>query len=165
MWKLSRSFSLLLLVLIASLFQSSTAARKLAGGYGPISNYDDPMIVNAAKFAILELFAETQDYDENKPSYAFMSPSFSGDQQAFVPQIAGGSQQVVAGLNLKLTLMVLQVVDGDLEYSACLGAMEVQIYLKLDESMEVTEWGDELTCDQAQVLLEDRLMDEKNEGN
>ena len=41
------------------------------------------------------------------------------------------------------------------------------MYLKLDETMEVTEWGDELTCDQAQVLLEDRLMNEqkKNDGN
>ncbi|CAJ1948529.1 unnamed protein product [Cylindrotheca closterium] len=162
MWKLTNFISSLLLVLIASLFQSSAASRRqLVGGYGPISDLSDPMVANAAKFAILELFAIEND---DMP-YEFMS-SLQGDQQAFVPRVVRGSEQVVAGLNLKLTLMVLEVVEPVSGESLCRGAMEVQIYLALDQSMEVTEWGDEFTCDQAQVLLEDRLMDEENnEGN
>ena len=163
MWKLNTLLSLLS-VLVASLLQPSNATtrRHLVGGYGPIPDLDDPMVANAAKFALLELFAMDEKYSDTPP-YAFMAP-LKGDQQAFVPQVVRGSEQVVAGLNLKLTMMVLEVDPASGE-SVCQGAMEVQVYLALDQSMEVTEWGDELTCDQAQVLFEDRSMDEQNEGN
>ena len=72
----------------------------------------------------------------------------------------------MAGLNLKLTLMIMKVDENEESEAVCQGAMEVQMFLSLDQSMEVMEWGDELTCDKAQVLLEGRLMDgDEDEGN
>lgn len=149
------------MALIATLLHSSnattTTTRDLVGGYGPILDMEDPMIVNAAKFALLKLF-------EDKP-YDFLNP-LEGDQEAFVPLVVSGSKQVVAGLNLILILMIQKVDESGTKAPVCQGAMEVEVYLKLDETMEVTEWGDEFTCDQAQVLLEERLRnEEKNGGN
>ena len=144
-------FSVLFLLVVATLVPSSQANRELVGGYGPIPDLEDPMVVDAAKFAFLELFAA-----EEKP-YEFLN-EIEGDHEAFVPVIVDGSEQVVAGLNLKLDLMI-QKVDETSGDKVCEGAMEVEIYLSLDQTMEVTEWGDEFTCDEAQELLEARDMD------
>jgi len=154
------SFLLLAVLIISTLVPSSNATntRELVGGYGPIPDLEDPMVVNAAKFAFLELFAA------NEKPYDFVT-EMEGDHEAFVPLIVAGSEQVVAGLNLKLTLMI-QKVDESSGETFCRGAMEVEVYLNLDQTMEVTEWGDEFTCDEAQAFLEDRLKnEEKNGGN
>lgn len=148
-------------LLATTMLPRTNAQRGMVGGYNPIQDYDEPEIKSAAKFAFLELFLMEPDL----MPYKFMSPIIEGegDQQAYMPKIVSGSQQVVAGLNLKLTLMVVKATPKMPE-EVCQGGMDVEMYLKLDRTMEVMEWGDEYNCDQAQHLLEFRLIDEKNEG-
>jgi len=125
----------------------TNAQRDMVGGYTPIpvQDYNEPRIKSAAQFAFLELFL----MEPELMPYKFMSPIIEGegDKEAYLPKTVSGSQQVVAGLNLKLTIMVVKV-NPKMQEEICQGGMDVQIYLKLDQTLEVTEWGNEYNCDQ-----------------
>jgi len=146
--------------LLATTMLPHTNARETVGGYNPVQDYEQPLITTAAQFAFLELFLMEPEI----LPFKFMSPIIEGegDKEAFVPKIVSGIEQVVAGLNLRLTLMVVKVNPRKQE-EICQGGMDVQMFLELDYTMEVTEWGDEYTCDQVEKLLEFRLIDEEDE--
>mmetsp|Transcript_7812 Transcript_7812/g.12063 ORF Transcript_7812/g.12063 Transcript_7812/m.12063 type:complete len:223 (+) Transcript_7812:81-749(+) len=64
-------------------------------------------------------------------------------------------QQVVAGLNYKLTIALLKD-------STCLGALKVTVYDRFGD-LRVTKWGDQLTCDDVQDLLTEVMQVEESE--
>mmetsp|Transcript_26162 Transcript_26162/g.39546 ORF Transcript_26162/g.39546 Transcript_26162/m.39546 type:complete len:217 (-) Transcript_26162:1081-1731(-) len=62
-------------------------------------------------------------------------------------------QQVVAGLNYKLTIALMKD-------STCLGALKVTVYDRFGD-LRVTKWGDQLTCDDVQDLLTEVMQVEE----
>jgi len=144
--------------LLATTMLPHTNAREIVGGYNPVQDYEDPLITTAAQIAFLELFLMEPEI----LPFKFMSPIIEGegDKEAFVPKIVSGIEQVVAGLNLRLTLMVVKVNPSQQE-EICQGGMDVQMFVELDNTMKVTEWGDEYSCEEVEKLLEFRLIEEE----
>jgi len=147
--------------LLATTMLPHTNAREIVGGYNPVQDYEDPLITTAAQIAFLELFLMEPEI----LPFKFMSPIIEGegDKEAFVPKIVSGIEQVVAGLNLRLTLMVVKVNPSQQE-EICQGGMDVQMFVELDKTMKVTEWGDEYSCEEVEKLLEFRLIEEEAEA-
>jgi hypothetical protein len=54
---------------------------------------------------------------------------------------------VVAGLNYKLTIALMKD-------SICLGALKVTVYDRFGD-LRVTKWGEQLTCEDVQELLDE----------
>jgi hypothetical protein len=104
----------------------------LAGGYSPIKKLDDPMIVEAAGYALQTL----QSPSTSPYGFGTSASSF---------QILEASQQVVAGLNIRLTL---SFQDESLD---CVGACSVTVYNKFGV-LSISQWNKELTCLEAEGL-------------
>lgn len=135
----SASFLLLTVLL---LFTSSTSAmRKLLGGWSSTS-VDDPSITEAAEFCFQSLIETAQERD-----YSFAPQT---DPSLHRLKVIQASQQVVAGLNIRLTMMVVEKSGDD----KCLGAFSAKIYDHFGD-YSVTEWGEEITCAQAKTILEE----------
>lgn len=139
-WELLRLF-------FGTLLTSGLAQQQppLAGGYSP-SKVDDPIILEAAEFALDSLLvAHTKTSTRHNYSFAPAKTS--------QPRVIQASQQVVAGLNFLVTIMVTQEED-------CVGAFTVTIYNHFGD-LSVTNWGGEYTCEQAWGMLE---ADNDSEG-
>ena len=104
----------------------------LAGGYSPVNKLDDPMIVEAAGYALQTL----QSPSSSPYGFGTSASSF---------QILDASQQVVAGLNIRLTL---SFQDESLD---CVGACRVTVYNKFGV-LSISQWNKELTCQEAEGL-------------
>jgi hypothetical protein len=121
-----------------SLLGSSTAEllqkrRAMPGGYSPVA-VDNEFVVEAATFAVSELLTSGTTY------------SFSlAANEYYNVKVVEASQQVVAGLNFRLTLLV----QGS--NKSCVGAFQTTIYNHFGD-LEVTKWGDELSCTEAERL-------------
>ena len=61
-------------------------------------------------------------------------------------EIVQASQQVVAGMNYKLTIALF---DGD---GNCQGAFKCTVYNHFGD-LSVTTWGDEVSCEEANALI------------
>jgi hypothetical protein len=144
--------SILLLLLSFLLCWSPSSAQQqerrripprqpVAGGYSPAKDLEDETVVEAAEFALTVLLSSlNQNY-----AYSFVPTSVCK------PIILEASQQVVAGLNIKLTILL---VDEDYaENSSCLGAFAVTVYNRFGD-LSVTDWGREYTCEEAMVMME-----------
>lgn len=114
--------------------------RPMAGGWTE-SDLDDPMVLEAADF-LLRTFL-----DDPSPRYSFQGTT-SWPPTAKVIQ---ASQQVVAGMNFQLTLLVQSSSSSGCD---CLGAFTATVYNRFGE-LSVTEWKEELTCSQAKLLMEE----------
>lgn len=111
----------------------------LAGGYSPVGRLDDPMVVEAAGYALQSL---------QSPS---TSPyGFGSSASSF--QIIDASQQVVAGLNIRLTL---SFQDESLD---CVGACRVTVYNQFGV-LSINQWNKELTCQEIEG------MEDESEGD
>jgi hypothetical protein len=115
----------------------------LAGGYSP-ANADDPVVVEAAEFAVTSLSSSPYSFARMAESSASASSS------SYTPRVLQASQQVVAGLNIKLTIMGIQKNPED----ACVGAFAATIYNHFGD-LSVTAWGREYSCEEAYEFLEE----------
>lgn len=118
--------------------------RPMAGGWAN-SDRDDQMVVEAAEFLFKSLL------EERPEQYSFLkefeSDTTTPSQTSM--KILQASQQVVAGMNFQLTLMITSAPDGD-----CLGALTAIVYNRFGE-MSVTDWKEELSCAEAKIMLEE----------
>eukprot|EP00548_Thalassiothrix_antarctica_P007858 CAMPEP_0194135594 /NCGR_PEP_ID=MMETSP0152-20130528/5701_1 /TAXON_ID=1049557 /ORGANISM="Thalassiothrix antarctica, Strain L6-D1" /LENGTH=116 /DNA_ID=CAMNT_0038831913 /DNA_START=214 /DNA_END=564 /DNA_ORIENTATION=- len=110
----------------------------LVGSYH-IANRDDDQVKEAAQFAV-QLLASNNRYN-----------GFNFDDSTTVHvSIIKALQQVVAGMNYKLTL---EIKDGD-GNGECLGAFDVTIYDRFGD-LSVTNWGEEYDCERVQKIKEE----------
>jgi Cystatin domain len=128
----------------------STEGRRtvMAGGYRECPDLQNPRLQEVAKFATSQQLPE---------QYTFSSLPASTLSKMSV-KIVRASQQVVAGMNYRL-LLLLVATDGSSSSSeqpalgSCVGAFTVTVYDRFG-TLEVTSWGEELECSKAKALLE-----------
>ena len=113
-------------------------APPIVGGYAP-AKIDDPMVVEAAEFAVKSLASS---------KYLFADAALI---ESFKPRIVQASQQVVAGMNYKLLVMIHN--EGPEEDVVCFGAFFVTIYNQFG-NLSVTNWGREYSCEESYEILE-----------
>jgi hypothetical protein len=115
---------------------------QVVGGYSPAKDLEDETVVEAAEFALTVLLSSL---NKKKLAYSFVPTS------ACKPIILEASQQVVAGLNIQMTILL---VDEDYEEnSSCVGAFAVTVYNRFGD-LSVTGWGREYTCEEAMLMME-----------
>jgi hypothetical protein len=137
---------------------SATAMQQrrppMAGGWTE-SKLDDPMVLEAADFLFRALI------EERPPQYSFLQSitatktTTTALQLPAVPVIIQASQQVVAGMNFQLTLLVQSSPSSSSSGGDCLGAFTGTVYNRFGD-LTVTDWKDELSCAQAKIILEKR---------
>ena len=136
--------------------------NNLPGGYHFV-DVQDTRVIEAANFALETLVGQ----DQKKSSYAFQSllneSGVGGDGNGDAnnndniakPVVLRASQQVVAGMNYRLTIALLNSV-GD-----CLGGFKCIVYNRFGE-LSVTTWGDEVSCEDALNLLNENSAKEED---
>lgn len=109
------------------------------GGYWAVEDYTDARVVNAANMAVSQL-----------TTTATVTYSFAAGLQGrnVTHKIVKAFQQVVAGMNYRFVLML-----EDMDTSECLGAFAVTVYDNFG-TLQVTAWGQEVSCERAQANLE-----------
>lgn len=112
--------------------------KRMPGGYSPAS-VEDEMVLEAAKFAVQALSEE----QGGQLSFEFLKRISLNESKVVILKAA---QQVVAGMNYKLTIAL---VDGD---GQCQGAFKVTLYNRFGD-LSVTKWDEELSCDAAKELM------------
>lgn len=112
---------------------------QLVGGFKPVTYLEDCGFAEAAGYALYELEHSQQ---QQQQQYSFQL------DKTCQPQIIAASQQVVAGINYKMIIVVRNHDTTD-----CMGAFLVTIYNDLG-NFKVTEWGREYSCAEAKVILE-----------
>mmetsp|Transcript_16457 Transcript_16457/g.28694 ORF Transcript_16457/g.28694 Transcript_16457/m.28694 type:complete len:154 (+) Transcript_16457:152-613(+) len=143
--------TLLLSVLVSEWFENAAARlihatrqaqeeqSPLVGGYKKVENLQDPMIAEAATFALKTV------QDQSVSPYSFGS-------EAVGFQIIDAWEQVVAGINIRMALMFQDGNDN------CVGACSVTVYNHFG-TLSVSNWNKEVTCREA------KEMTEQKEGN
>ena len=120
----------------------------MPGGWQP-SDVDDPSVVEAAQFALTAMLSQ-QPSEQNAYPYSFTLVS----THQYKPVIVEASQQVVAGMNFRLTILIQDTVEGK-----CVGAFTTTIYNHFGQ-LSVTDWGDEMTCKVAQGISAAQKLEE-----
>ena len=126
----------------------------------------------AVDFCLSELTASssttTTTTTKNKaaaPSYSFLATGEDNggggsSSNALKGQAVRGYQQVVAGMNYRLVVVVRrqqEQSEGDAEAaddSEPIGAFAVTVYVRFDGEMSVTKWGKEVDVAKAMEMLE-----------
>jgi hypothetical protein len=133
-----------LLCLLLSLWSVATSANLLAprrmmgpmvGGYTPV-DVQDEQVQAVAQFAVQALAFSQAPY-----SFSLTSSK----HHDYKPKVVSASQQVVAGMNYRLTI-ICQDSKGK-----CVGAFSTVVYNQFG-AMSVTTWGDELSCHEAELI-------------
>ncbi len=119
--------------------QHRSLATPLDGGWSD-SKFDDPMVLEAATFCLQALQSGVADTEQTKPEYSFTASTTS------TAKIIKASHQVVAGINYRLTIMVL-------EAEICIGVFEATIYDRFGD-FSVSKWKKEVSCTEGKILLE-----------
>ena len=114
---------------------SQMERRTMPGGYA-LAQIDSPQVVMAASFAVSSL---------SEAPYSFASNVSA--EAGYVVKVAKAWQQVVAGMNFRL-VVVVENATGE-----CIGSFSVSVYDRFG-SLSVTKWGKEVGCAQAEGLLE-----------
>jgi hypothetical protein len=134
--------NLVLFTTLLALFFHSTGAgmsqmerRTMPGGY-TLAQIDSPQVVTAASFAVSSL---------SEAPYSFASNV--GAEAGYVVKVAKAWQQVVAGMNFRL-VVIIENATGE-----CIGSFTATVYDHFGE-LSVTKWGKEVGCAQAKGLLE-----------
>lgn len=120
------------------------------GGYSPISDLDDQELTKAATFAVQEASKLDQKY------------SFRVSASESSAKVVLASEQVVAGLNLRMIIMVTKNKDSTGGEESCQGAFVATVYNHFG-SLEVTDWGKEYSCQEV-LLLQEGESKQKNDG-
>ena len=125
--------------------------RRLVGGYQPVKDIDDEGVRHAAQFAVQELRRQ-----DTPGPYSFDLPAEIAVENI---KIVRAFYQVVAGLNYRL---VLALVNDDATTTAsdgCMGAFAVTVYDHFGD-LSVTNWGKEIDCAAAMAALENDDLDD-----
>ena len=128
---------------------------------------DDPVVSQAAQFAVNQLCRWRRNCNRRRgvrqpdgtiittleacDGYSFFSDMQCGSMRAnrSTAMVVEAPQAVVAGMKYDLTIVVED------ELGECVGAFEVVVFQNLRGRRRITEWGDELTCEEAMDLLEE----------
>jgi hypothetical protein len=97
----------------------------VVGGWTPVTDFEKSPVPEAADFAFQELTSASSSYSITE------DPEKSGDVAGF--EVVGASQQVVAGLNIRMDMVFTDSSGG------CLGAGTVVVYDQFGD-MSVTSW-------------------------
>jgi hypothetical protein len=146
-------YTLLLLLAIAILPASMADAKPIhytsrPGGYAPIPDLRADRIAGVASWAVQSLRSADTAASVNAAHYSFVSQLPTNDNELTIA-VVQGSQQVVAGMNYQLTLVLSSTESQD----DILGAFVVTVYDKFG-SLSVTNWGREVPLSEAKSLLE-----------
>ena len=157
------------------------SSRRMPGSFAAIPQVrHDPRVRAVARFAVRAVREQ-----QLPPPYAFvMDDSSLVEEDATEPVVVRGWQQVVAGLNYKLAIVLvkvpqrLDVDDGTKriaststatattsiapEWNDIVGGFSVTVYDHFGE-LSVTKWGNEISLQQAKAMLEN--VDEFGEGD
>ena len=123
--------------------QMQQQSQPLAGGWAE-SKLDDPMVLEAADF----LFRTLLEQPSSRYSFLHTTSATKPTATSATARVIQASQQVVAGMNFQLTLLVQSSSDQD-----CMGAFTATVYNRFGD-LSVTDWREELTCGQAKILME-----------
>ena len=134
---------------------SKPLASKKVGAYAPVQDLRSPDLLDAADYAIQQMLPVSGEGMNNAKSEGF-AYSFLPFTDAYVPRILRASQQVVAGLNWNMTVMILLQEDQDV----CIGAFDVTIYNHFGD-LSVTQWGSEVECNVAYQIVEEQDEQER----
>lgn len=123
----------------------------LAGGYGPADMSHDPYIDQAASLVLETLQQDT-------------APRYDFGAKAVSYRIIKAEQQVVAGMNYRLTLLFgdqEEETDDDKAGGGgdCVGACRVIVYNHFG-GLSISEWSKELTCEEVLAMEDDEAGDE-----
>lgn len=154
-----KSFSLLLSCIFL-LLTSTVSQHPIVGGHSPVKELNDTRVVAAAEFAFAS-FVNLTSSSLILPSITPEEPySFSADLESY-SQVVSASQQVVAGLNFNLVILVLRGgnTNSDDENS-CLGSFSVTVYDRFG-SLSITSWGEEYSCEEARSMLASEEVSEE----
>jgi Cystatin domain len=128
------------------------------GGYAPISNMQDKRVQTAAQFAVQTLRSDQQEQPIPSDHYSFqkqLRDDISDNNNSLMVTVVRGNQQVVAGMNYKLTIVVTTTssatAHGD-SGNDIVGAFEVTVYDNFG-NLSVTQWGPEVSQNEAKSLL------------
>jgi hypothetical protein len=111
--------------------------RIMPGGFRD-ADIQDTRVIAAAAFSRQALV--------NENPYSFLSSaSISSGSMKVV--VLNASQQVVAGMNYKLTLGLLDSNSGQ-----CIGGFKCTVYDHFGD-LSVTNWGDEVSCDEVMGMI------------
>ena len=141
---------LVLVLLIATTVADSSNPRMqqhrpMAGGYAAVPDLqNDERLLNAANFAVSTLLSDAPT------EFTFVS-KLPPDRNDYSITVARGFQQVVAGMNYKMVIVLTSKSDAD----SILGAFGVTVYDRFGE-LSVTKWGKEVPNEEAKAMLENR---------
>jgi hypothetical protein len=121
----------------------------MVGNFRPCPDLHDARVLAVAEFAASQQLPEKYSFAElSDPTLTSVSV-----------KVVRADQQVVAGMNYRLLLLLLNnngVEDRDVHpLASCIGAFAVNVYDHFG-TMEVTSWGEEFDCDKAKALLENQ---------
>lgn len=133
-----KSFLLCLLLSLWSVASGNLLAPRrmmgpMVGGYSPV-DVQNERVQAVAQFAV-------QALTSSRATYSFVLAS----SKRYKPKVVQASQQVVAGMNYRLTI-ICQDAKGE-----CVGAFSTVVYDQFG-TMSVTTWGDELSCHEAELI-------------
>lgn len=149
----------------------------LAGGYQQVSKRDilnDQYIEQAADLVLTTL--QEQQHQQQATNTATTTPTYSFASKVMSYRIIQAEQQVVAGMNYKLTMLFgdrpfddSEGEDGDGEQDQneeeeeragnCVGACRVIVYNHFGD-LSITEWSNEMTCEEVLAMEDDQVGDE-----
>lgn len=136
-------------LVVATLCCLSAAQESLMGAYHDITDIaGNVFLQKAATFAFQQFLAGAS----STTTYTFLS-SHNYVPDHIQQEIISAKQQIVAGMNYDIVVRL--TTDG--EPHQCVGGFHVIVYDHFDE-LSVTDWGDELTCDQ--LLSEQQHQDQ-----
>jgi hypothetical protein len=145
-WIWSTLLLALFVVMTSAAERDPIQRRVMPGGFAPVEDLKDERVIAAAAFAVSKLLSLSGDGASEGPSYSFVSNVSA--KRGYAVTVARAFRQVVAGMNYRV-VVILEDPAG-----SCIGAFAATIYDHFGV-MSVTQWGKEITCDQARAILED----------
>jgi hypothetical protein len=128
------------ILLVAALCFTIVAEEALMGGYHDITDISGNSFLQKAATVASQAFLAGSS---SGTTYAFASSAKTYDPTHLKYDIVSAKQQVVAGMNYNIAL---RFTTTD-EPQQCVGGFRVTVYDHFGD-LNVTNWGEELTCDQ-----------------
>mmetsp|Transcript_40256 Transcript_40256/g.83847 ORF Transcript_40256/g.83847 Transcript_40256/m.83847 type:complete len:136 (-) Transcript_40256:65-472(-) len=132
----------------------------MVGSYNEVANATaDEGVQKAAAFAVDSLQSSLSSNSSPHPSYSFLQDLMTAADTidvSITPRVIQAQKQVVAGMNYKLIIFLLcqqhgSAVTEPTTQETLLGAFQVTVYDRFG-SMSITEWGPEMTPEQAAAV-------------
>ena len=109
--------------------------RSMVGAYSTVDPKQTQEMIPIAQFALMEFASSKQSASES--SFTVLPSQI--ESKEITPVILAAERQVVAGMNYKLTI-------GLMQKNVCVGGFKVTVWKQLGGELKATNWGDVLTC-------------------